>query len=84
MTNTVATIADPVEGMMAYLVFYEQKGDPIPTGFPWDNPTIFALPEQSRDICDVIYVRDGYTLEFRPLEEDGLPECRKDTHAYLN
>lgn len=84
MTNTVATIADPVEGMMAYLVFYEQKGDPIPTGFPWDDPAIFALPEQSRDICDVIYVRDGCTLEFRPLEEDGLPECRKDTHAYLN
>lgn len=77
MTNTVATVADPEEGLMAYLTFYEHKGDPMPTGFAYNDHTTFALPETYKDVCDIIYIRDGYSVEFRPLEEAAIPSFRQ-------
>lgn len=83
MTNPVATVPDSVEGIMAYFAFYEKKGDPHPTGWPLDDSRVFIMPEQYKDSYNVLFVRDGYTTEFRYLEEDKLPECRKPTHEYL-
>ena len=68
---------DPREGQMAYMALYKYKGDPLPTGFDYDDSTVFVLSEDHKDCYNILFIRDGYSVEFRPLEAAVIPSFRK-------
>ena len=76
-TYSIATVPDPQEGIMACLTFIECKGDTLPGGFDYDNHSIFVFAENDKDHYNILFIRDGFEIEFRPLEEAVIPSFRK-------